>query len=51
MNRRFFTLIAAAVLTLSATTVIGAVPSPLAESRALYEKTCATCHPLERSLA
>jgi len=51
MNRRFFTLIAAAVLTLSATTVIGAEPSPLAESRALYEKTCATCHPLERSLA
>ena len=51
MNRRFFTRIAAAVLTLSATTVIGAEPSPLAESRALYEKTCATCHPLERSLA
>ena len=51
MNRRFFTLIAAAVLTLSATTVIGAEPSPLAESRALYEKSCATCHPLERSLA
>ena len=49
MNRSFVTIIAAA-LTLSATAAIGAEPSPLADGRALFEKKCATCHPLERSL-
>jgi cytochrome c5 len=51
MNRSFFTLIAAAALTLSATTAIGAEPSPLAEGRTLFESKCVTCHTLERSLA
>ena len=51
MNRSFITLIAAAALTLSATTAIGAEPSPLAEGRTLFESKCATCHSLERSLA
>jgi cytochrome c5 len=51
MNRTFFTAVAAAVLTLAATPVLCAEPSPLAEGKALYEKSCATCHALERSLA
>ena len=51
MNRRFFTFIAAAALTLSANAAVGAGPSPLAEGKALYETKCATCHTLERSLA
>ena len=51
MNRSFFTLAAAAVLTLAAAPVFSADPSPLAGGKELYEKTCATCHPLERSLA
>ena len=51
MNRSFLTLAAAAVLTLAAAPVFSADPSPLAGGKELYEKTCATCHPLERSLA
>lgn len=51
MNRSFFTVIAATVLTLAATPALCAEPSPLAGGKALYEKTCATCHALERSLA
>ena len=51
MNRIFFTAVAAAVLTLAATPVLCDEPSPLAGGKALYEKSCATCHALERSLA
>ena len=51
MRTCFNTFIVAAALTLSATTAIGAEPSPLAESRALFETKCATCHTLDRSLA
>ena len=51
MRTRFNLIIAAAALTLSATTAIGAEPSPLAEGRALFETKCATCHSLDRSLA
>ena len=51
MNRNFFTLIAAATLTLAAAPAFSADPSPLAEGKSLYEKTCATCHTLDRSLA
>jgi cytochrome c5 len=50
MNRSFFTVIAAAVLTLNAAPAFSADPSPLAGGKALYEKTCAACH-AERSLA
>ena len=51
MRSCFSTLIAAAVLTLAALPALCAEPSPLADGRALYEKSCATCHTLERSLA
>ena len=51
MRSHISTLIAAAVLTLAATPVLCADPSPLAGGKALYEKTCATCHALERSIA
>ena len=44
-------IIAAAVLTLAAAPALRAETSPLAEGKALYEKTCASCHTLERSLA
>jgi mono/diheme cytochrome c family protein len=45
------TLIAAAALTLCATAATGAETSPLAAGRELFEKKCAGCHTLERSLA
>ena len=51
MNRSFITFIAAAALTLAATAAVATEPSPLAEGRALFEKKCASCHSLERSLA
>lgn len=50
--RTSLTAIAATLaLTLAAAPAFCAEPSPLAEGKALYEKTCATCHTLERSLA
>jgi len=47
----FKTLIATVALTLTAAPAFSTAPSPLAEGKALYEKSCATCHTLERSLA
>ncbi|MHB8836496.1 MAG: c-type cytochrome [Candidatus Methylomirabilia bacterium] len=51
MNLSFFTIVAAAVLTVAAAPAFSAEPSPLAAGKALYEQTCAGCHTLERSLA
>jgi len=52
MNRHFHSLVVvAAVLTLAAAPAFSVEPSPLAEGKTLFEKTCATCHTLERSLA
>lgn len=45
------TLLAAVALTLFAAPAPGAEPSPIAEGKALFEKTCVTCHTIERSLA
>ena len=45
------TFIAAAALTLAAGPALCAETSPLAEGKSFYEKTCASCHTLERSLA
>ena len=49
--RTCFSTVIAAALTLFATTATATEPSPLAEGRALFEKKCASCHSLERSLA
>jgi cytochrome c5 len=51
MRTRFTTFITAAALTLAATPALCAEPSPLAEGKTLFEKKCATCHTLDRSLA
>jgi cytochrome c5 len=51
MRTNLQTLIAAVALTLCATAATGAETSPLATGRELFEKKCAGCHSLERSLA
>lgn len=50
MNGRLQSYAAAAALTLLAAPAFCAEPSPLAEGKTLFEKNCATCHTLERSL-
>ena len=44
-------VIALAALILSAAPSYGADPSPLADSKTLFEGNCGTCHEIERSLA
>jgi predicted secreted protein len=51
MNRSLFAFVAAAALNLAAAPAFCAEPSPLAEGKALFESTCATCHTLDRALA
>jgi len=51
MRTRFSTVVAGIALTLAATPALCAAPSPLAEGKLLFEKNCAVCHTIERSLA
>jgi cytochrome c5 len=46
-----FALATLAALALTAAPVLAAEPSPLAGGKAVFEKKCATCHTLDRSLA
>lgn len=49
--RTSFTTSIAVALTIAAAPALCADPSPLAGGRAVFEKKCATCHTLERTLA
>lgn len=48
---RFALATLAAALTLAAVPALAAEPSPIAAGKAVFEKKCATCHSLDRSLA
>ena len=51
MKQHRYAVIALVALTLSTTLAFGADHSPLADSKALFEGNCGTCHEIERSLA
>ena len=51
MKQHRFAMIALTSLFLSAVPASGADSSPLADSKALFEGKCGTCHEIERSLA
>lgn len=51
MNHRNSAVIAALALTLAAAPSLAGEPSPLSSGKDLFEKSCATCHTLEKPLA